>query len=283
MGELNMVFVRASLAVFIMAGFFLAACPVLANVAPVMPFLEGGVIAPRTAHETIRLDSEQVTIRLKPDTYTVEAVFHLFNTGATTTEWTGFPKRMRSRGADFRDFIRYECWLNERPIQFKQEEDRSAGREHRTETPSESWLDERQIIEIRYWFVTRVTFPKDEKTTIRVRYEAPYVGWGASYIVGTGSLWKDNISEAVFIIDGTEVGGIAEFSCGFPKTPQEPSLKEGNVVKYELKDFKPHPEEHLVISLPKLIPKRPPVGSFTKERPIVYPSPVGPMPMKVPK
>lgn len=56
-------------------------------------WLMGGGAAPKSSHPSIRMDSEEVTIRLGQDTYTVDAVFHFFNTGATTTEWVGFPKR----------------------------------------------------------------------------------------------------------------------------------------------------------------------------------------------
>jgi hypothetical protein len=113
---------------------------------------------------------------------------------------------------------------------------------------------------------------------------------GASYILGTGSLWKDNISEALFIIDGTEVGGADEFSTWFMKEKETQSKKQvtGNVVKYELLNFKPHPEEQLIIGLTKLLRMRKEayeaIYKPQKSHPGVIPmAPPPPTPVKVPK
>ncbi len=39
------------------------------------------------------MNSEQVVIRLKEKSYTVDAVFEFINDGDTTTEWIGFPNK----------------------------------------------------------------------------------------------------------------------------------------------------------------------------------------------
>jgi hypothetical protein len=270
-----------------------------ANMGPLKSFKGGGVVAPKTPHETIRLDSEEVIISLKPNTYTVDAVFNLINTGETTIEWAGFPKWTASRTRVFPDFIKFEGWLNNEPITFKEEKDRSADVQESQREALFAQFDQftdqdgqkiGEKIEKRNWLVSHVTFPAHAKTTIRVKYEAPYVERGASYILGTGSLWKDNISKALFIIDGTEIGGADEFSTWFVKEKETQSKKQvtGNVVKYELLNFKPHPEEQLFVGLTTLqrlhrealqaIWKR------QKSRPGAIPmAPPPPMPMKVPK
>ena len=58
----------------------------------VWPRLMGGTAAPESPHPTIRMVSEEVTIRLKK-TFAVDGVLHSCNTGNTKTEWVGFPKR----------------------------------------------------------------------------------------------------------------------------------------------------------------------------------------------
>jgi hypothetical protein len=52
----------------------------------------GGMVAPKAPHETIRMEAEEVTMRLEKDGYTVEAVFVMANSGEAITEWVGFPK-----------------------------------------------------------------------------------------------------------------------------------------------------------------------------------------------
>jgi hypothetical protein len=59
----------------------------------------------------------KMIIRLKRSTYTADAVFHLFNTGETTTEWIGFPKNATGYcppGPSGRvmDFIRFAVAVN---------------------------------------------------------------------------------------------------------------------------------------------------------------------------
>jgi len=45
-------------------------------------WIMGGGAAPKSSHPSIRMDSEVVIIRLGRDVYTVDAVFHFFNTSA---------------------------------------------------------------------------------------------------------------------------------------------------------------------------------------------------------
>ncbi len=60
-------------------------------------YLQGaGAIATKEPHQTIRMDSMEVTIQLRPNSYVVDSVFKLFNEGEETTEWVGFPLLIRS-------------------------------------------------------------------------------------------------------------------------------------------------------------------------------------------
>ncbi|MGB6063623.1 MAG: hypothetical protein WBG50_02375 [Desulfomonilaceae bacterium] len=192
--------------------------------------------------------------------YIVDAVFHFFNSGETTTEWVGFPKL---EGDKFQ-FIKFETWVNDQEAQF-------------TETPEAGrlpglWNFAKSLVsgesffsnwsESCHWMAKEVTFPGHAVTVTRVRYEAAYNDGCATYIYGTGSLWKDTIGKAVFIIDGNEINkrnssvryhwgdtridnkaGNQNDKVNFrvrgePATSSQ-TLISPNQVKYEISDFKP--------------------------------------------
>jgi hypothetical protein len=143
-----------------------------ADDAPIL--LMSGGASPRSRHDSIRMDSENVTIGLQKNTYTVDAVFHFFNSGTTTTEWVGFPKRGRGYADMFHgtnDFIRFETWVNGEKAAFSEERSRSwgAGRLFRKLFA----IFAIQITDDR-WLVKHVAFPGHATTTTRVRYEARY-------------------------------------------------------------------------------------------------------------
>ncbi|MFC1836042.1 hypothetical protein ACFL2Q_15200 [Thermodesulfobacteriota bacterium] len=164
-----------------------------ANMAPVdySPPPSGGVVAPKSEDVAIRLESEEVTIRLKPTSYTVDAVFHLFNTGDRTTEWLGFPKnavkRIRQRGVIelVPDFLKFGVTVNGRNVPFKEERSlANDDKDSRARAPFHPG-------KYTGWVVGRATFAGYAETTIRVKYQAhyDYHGYGcssASYIYGTG-------------------------------------------------------------------------------------------------
>jgi len=207
------------------------------------------------------LDSQEVIIRLKTFSYVVDVVFNLFNTGDTTTEWTGFPKWVASRVNLYPTFIKVEGAVNGRQIKFDEEWDLSGSTRLRSGMSHEEFfhLAHRPMKEERQWLVSRVTFPGHAGTTICVTYEAPYSYASrhyreASYIYGTGSLWKDNIGKAVFIVDSTEVGGTEKISTYLEGLAPRPISK--NVLRYELRDFKPHIEAHFRIGLKELVGRK---------------------------
>jgi hypothetical protein len=224
-------------------------------------FVEGGGVSPKSEHETVRMDSEQVIIRLGVVTYTVDAVFHLFNTGETTTEWVGFPKRrvkLIPRGLTPPDFVRFDTWVDGRHVQVSELRD--------AHTLASLWED---LVSLRYrlrrliylfpghgpvrneWMGQRVTFPRHARTTIRTIYEADYPHHGpreAVYIFGTGRYWKDGIGEATFVIDCTDIGGISKVDVYFPVAPG-PKILSGNVMAFDVRKLKPPPDAQLDIAV----------------------------------
>lgn len=273
--------IRVSLFALMATGLLLAPLSTGADVRPLEKFKGGGVIAPESPHQSIRLDSQEVIIRLGSESYVVDIVFNLFNTGGTTTEWTGFPKWAAPRTDSLPTFMRFEGSVNGRQIPFHEELERTGDKRPHWNMSLADGLGsaERPLKTKRQWLVSKITFPGHPSTTIRVRYEAPYYGSGisiASYLYGTGSLWKGNIGKAVFIVDSTEVRGTRSVSARFEdgsayvKSAQRPLSHY--VVEYELRDFEPHPEAYFWVSLSG-------IGLWQRQRPVVPPPP--PMPVRI--
>jgi hypothetical protein len=263
-----------SLLAFMMAALLLAAIPSSADVGPIERFKGGGAVAPRSPHKTIRLDSQEVTIRLGAFKYTVDAVFHFLNTGDITTEWVGFPTWVESRDGTrgVSNFIRFDSWVNDQSVEFSPERDQTKDSPSRDRQPSSA--SEAPTMNLTgtakkepEWLARQVTFPEHENTTIRVTYEAPYYpnydkGRGeAIYLYETGSMWKGNIGKAIFIVDASEVGGLKHVSISFEKAggtlPGAENMRlrpwsiSKNVVRYDMEDFEPEPGAQLVISFPR--------------------------------
>jgi hypothetical protein len=125
----------------------------------------GGSVSPKGPHQSIRMDSEMVTIQLLENSYIVDAVFHFFNNGETTTEWVGFPKRW---GGTHYEFIKFETWVNDQETQFKEERGGLLGIWNSLKDTFLDWDDDYR------WMVKYVTFPGRSVTTTRVKYEAKY-------------------------------------------------------------------------------------------------------------
>lgn len=241
-----MTFSRALLLFLPIAVLLFAPVPSGADTTPLILFEGGGAAAPKSPHKTIRLDSQEVVIRLKPSYYSVDAVFHLHNTGETATEWTGFPEWWAtSMDARFVPvFSEFRAWVNGRETKFTEEIDRP-GVEERMEARCSGLAEHAE--EIR-WFVYQVTFAGHADTMIRIAFDARYGGRPcreARYMYGTGSLWKGRIGSAVFIVDGSEMTGDPT-SYGMEHVVPRPIGKR--VLKYELRDFEPKPEATLRIT-----------------------------------
>jgi hypothetical protein len=221
----------------------------MSDMGPIDRFEGGGAISPRLPHESIRLDSQEVTIRLRKDTYAVDVVFRFFNTGETITEWVGFPERRMVALLPYTKsaFLRFETLIDGRTAEFSREQDltQDTGLFLRWLFSSPSTHEDRR------WLVHYPTFPGHARTTVRVGYEARYNYhhgncFAGSYIYGTGGYWKDNIGKAVFVIDSSNLCKRKIVDIKFPRDIR-PLQKSENMVIYELKDFDPNPEEKLDI------------------------------------
>ncbi len=184
------------------------------------------------------MDLQEVTIRLRKMTYVVDAVFHFFNTGSRTTEWVGFPRR-----GDVGDFVRFDAWLDGQKVDMSEERDRTS-----------------KLPKPHRWLVHRITFPHHAARTIRVSYEADYNSKDSQYLAavyeyGTGADWRDVIGLAAFTIDGTEIGGIKNFSLN-RLPPSARKMITENVIRFEMTDLKPSPHDELRVSfdLAKIAP-----------------------------
>lgn len=191
-------------------------------------------------HESIRLESQEVIIQLAKLTYTVDAVFHFFNSGKRTIEWLGFPKRRNPVGGRCGTlaFIPFDVWIDDRKINVS--EIQSANDQQR---PGTDLSQQARLV------VRAVVFPDHARTTIRVRYEETYDRCGPDCMVGgfaygSGRCWKDPIGKAVFIIDSSQVGGLELVDVAFSRTEtQKYSIRRrpisNDVVRYEIRDFEP--------------------------------------------
>lgn len=188
----------------------------------------GAAVLPKSPHQTIRMQSQEVTVRLKKTTYSVHVIFHFFNTGDAVTELIGFPKRGKAG-----EFIRFDTWVDGKKVRMRQECNPFTG----------SGSDGKG--EADRWFVCNVTFPGYSGTTIRVGYEADYMQPGRwpivhhlAYEYGTGAFWKDNIEWSTFVVDADEIGGLNGVRLPDVK-PGWRRLINKSIARYEAKDFKP--------------------------------------------
>ncbi len=215
--------------VLVALALLIAPNPGRTNTAPLQMW--GGGATLTSPHQYIRMDSQEVSIRLKKTKYEVDVVFHFFNTGESTTEWVGFPKR-----GGYSQFVRFDMWVDGTKVAVSEERDLSPNSRFR---PGDRGNRDR-------WLVHHVAFPRHGETTIRVSYEIDYMDTGGTpnvvrYEYGTGSYWKDAIGLAVFTIDGTEIGGAKRFSVG-ALHPSARKLITENAVRYAIRNFKPSPD-----------------------------------------
>jgi hypothetical protein len=210
----------------IAAGFTLQPNPNHADLAPVA--VKEGHVLPLAPHETIRLDYEEVSMRLRKTGYTVDATFRFFNTGETMTQWVGVPKHVDdiSMSPFTLDFDEFGAWVDGRPALFSEADDVT-----HPLSPDGRYVGDRR------WMIGQVTFRGHATTNIRIRYEAGSVP--VYYVFGTGRYWKDQIGKAAFTIDTTDLGDIKEImSFRFPAAPGPRTITK-NVVRYELGNFEP--------------------------------------------
>jgi hypothetical protein len=216
--------------ILVWIALFLSPATLRANPAP-MPIF-GGTVSAKSPHETIRIEAEDVTIRLGGHTYTVEGVYHMVNSGEATTEWVGFPKTSENmHDLTYQNFLQFHAWADGKKISLAEEG--------------------------KQWLAGQVNFPGQATTILRVMYEAKYpetykwmasAGDFAEYIVGTGSLWKGNNGKAVFTVDGSALDGTQKFDAEL-KVPQCRKLRSGQVIRFDAKAFKPERDAILLINI----------------------------------
>jgi hypothetical protein len=188
-----------------------------ANFAPVKVTPEG--VSPMH-HESIRMDIQDVTIRLRRSDYIVEAVFKLFNTGETTTQWVGLHS---CDGCSFIPaFQDFKAEVDGRPVSFT------------AKNP--------------VWMVGQVTFPGGASTTIRVRYTAQLnsIRNEGFYNDGNSRYWKDKIKKFVLTVDSSEIRDTKRTEVNF-RLGAGPRALTKSVRRYELQDFKPPRTGHVSV------------------------------------
>jgi hypothetical protein len=156
---------------------FFQTAPGGANFAPVKVTSES---VTAMNHESIRMDVQEVTIRLRRSDYVVEAVFKLFNTGETTTQWVGL-HRYCDECSFISTFYDFKAEVDCQPVTF--------------------------TVRNPLWMVGQVTFPGGSSTTIRIRYAARLSrdrNEGV-YIVDNSRYWKGKIRKFSFTIDSSEI------------------------------------------------------------------------------
>jgi hypothetical protein len=215
-----------------------------------------GSPAPRSPHQTIRMDSQEVIMRLGEKSFVIEGAYRFFNTGRTTTEWIAFPKK----GNACRDgrllnpaFMRFQVWIDGAKADFSEE--RGSFRMPTDLFPAtkatHSQSVGKSIDNYDRWLGQMVTFPAQKGLTIRLRYEDRYVVHDApptldaespssldeaTYIMGTGSFWRDRIRHSAFVVDASGVGGTKHL-VGLPSRGL--ARMTDTLVRYEERDYEP--------------------------------------------
>lgn len=264
-----MFFTRLWLIACLAAGLCFCPLHTAADIAPViMIFKGGGALAPKSPHKRIRLDSQEVVIRLNPHDYRVDAQFNLFNEGEAVTEWIGFPKWAESRLDCYPTFNYFKGSINGKGIEFTDTAESCRGRRPPRPGSHGDWrrLADRPLKGQGQWLASRVTFPRHARAMIHITYCADYYGkhdYQALYVYGTGSLWKGKIGKAVFIVDSTGRRATHEIAVHFHfrkgsesgifgqdmKSQPRPMTIRKNVLRFELRDFDPDRRAYLSIKI----------------------------------
>jgi hypothetical protein len=229
----------------------------IGDMAPLVQQESGGVASPVSDDARIRMDSEQVKIRMGKDSYSVDAGFIFYNTGETVTELVGFPKAnylttRRYKGPT--NYLRFETWVNGKKAKI-------INRYHYSKpmTSGDFYLHAKKGTmfpsqEIRLWLVHSVKFPGHAYTKIRTKYQSLYFDYfgqlQARYIIGTGRHWKDRIGKAVFFIDCSGVGGAKNVKINFPMAPGPWQNSDGLLIR-EIRNIKPEPRAALTVRVLK--------------------------------
>lgn len=218
--------------------------------------IRSGAPEPASPLQHVRMDSQEVMIRLKKRTYRVDAAFRFFNTGPTITEWVGFPKRGNAcRGSRQLDpaFIRFDCLIDGQRLDLSETRDYFRDAKNVLYTLYYSGSRAAPCDETCYrWLGACVTFPAQSRTTLRICYEANYLYGGefppiskAFYIVGTASNWKRCIGVFALTVDGSGLGKEQGFDVRNPGTIRITRDVERRVIR----NFNPSPGEEVEVAI----------------------------------
>ncbi|MEW6352549.1 MAG: hypothetical protein AB1646_26175 [Thermodesulfobacteriota bacterium] len=178
------------------------------------------------------MDLEDVTIRLMPRRYRVEALFVFHNTGQTTTEWVGFPRR-----GDHTDFLRFDVWVDGKSAPLLECSDWPSA-----ESTVDSIHREKPEVRQRYrmsLLLLKVTFPGHRATILRAIYEARYGGLAASYDLGGEPCWKGPIGMAAVTVIRSGIGGIGPLELSFDSVAKWRRTGTKDAVRMETTDYLP--------------------------------------------
>jgi len=226
---------------------------------PECHFVESGVRTgtpePAFPSKTIRMDAQEVTMRLGKESYTVDAFFRFFNTEETATQWVGFPVRgnvcIRNR-LHAPAFIRLNCWMGDRKLALTESGDLIRDTRNLLYTLYYSRSRPAPCDETHYrWLGTYVTFPGRSHATLHLSYEADYIHGGemppvakAIYILGTASRWTGSIGQFTLTVDRSRV----KSKCSLRRVPPV-ILATQDVVRCAVKDFCPFPKEKIEVAI----------------------------------
>ncbi|MEW6351585.1 MAG: ankyrin repeat domain-containing protein [Thermodesulfobacteriota bacterium] len=246
-------YVRPLILCAIVTGLVLVPCPGSADmIGPGYVFPpHSGTPSLASPQPAIRLESEQVTIRLGYGVYSVDALFHFFNTGETITERVRFPKLPAEtpRGYHGGNFLRIDAFVNGRNVHLV----KKAGIRGHLRSFWGWWASwgPGDPAKMEY----EVKFPAQAQTAIRIRHETQYRPCGggglsvcskAAYACGSGRSWASNSGKRTFIVDAEEIGGMDKVNVFFfrpaegeDKYPMRPTLLANDVATYAVVNINP--------------------------------------------
>ncbi len=169
----------------------------------------------------------------------MDAVFHLFNTGDTTTQWIGV-QRYLGYESSFCPFTRFDAWVNGEHVTFTRALNSSLRRDPYAGFPNN---------ETPEWMIYQVTFPGHADTTIRIKYEAhlEHINGDGVYFYENSRHWMGKIGKVVFTMEASEIGGVGKGRGGVPSGFSLRSLSD-NLVRFEARNVMPGPRDFSVFS-----------------------------------
>jgi hypothetical protein len=214
----------------------LAAVP---DIAPDPVPRAGETLAPRKA-TAVEMSAETVRITLQEDSARIEANFTLLNTSAEKEELeAGFPTAAQPKNFTWnsKDGMNVTEWGPSTIRDFSAKvdgQDVKAGPKQGTSRDSH-----------KGWLCWPMTFDGNQKRSVDVRYSvntrddnysepSSLLNRQATYILKTGAGWKNNIGEALIIL---EMEGLS--AENIVRAAPEPAQKEKSSWTWRLKDFKP--------------------------------------------